>query len=185
MSATETQIKTQIPSGTWSSDRIHSNATFEVAHMGASTFRGRVKDFDARLVAGDEGIELVGSARVETLDIDEENLRAHLLSPEFFDAERYPEIRFTANEVTENGDELVVGGELEIKGVTKPVSARADVRPVVSGPDGGERFGLELDTTIDRTEFGLDWNMELPSGGPVLANDVRLVVSLELVREEA
>jgi polyisoprenoid-binding protein YceI len=185
MTATQTKIETGIPAGKWHSDRVHSSATFEVGHLGTSTFRGRVRDFDASLVAGEDGLVLDGTARVESLDIDEENLRAHLLSPEFFDAERHPEIRFRADRIGEDGDGLVVHGELEIKGHGGEVEAQAKVGPVVSGPDGSERVALDLDTTIDRTEYGLNWNMELPNGGQALGNEVRLVVNLELIREEA
>jgi polyisoprenoid-binding protein YceI len=183
--ATQTQSQTTIPAGRWSSDRIHSSATFEVGHLGISTFSGRVKDFDAKLNATDDGFELEGAANVETLDIDEENLRAHLLSPEFFDVERYPQIRFRTDGVSEDADGLVVIGELEIKGIAKRVEARGRVGELGVDASGGDRIGLELETVIDRTEFGLNWNMELPNGEPALANDVRLVVSLELVREEA
>jgi polyisoprenoid-binding protein YceI len=183
--ATATQTQTKIPAGNWSTDRVHSSATFEVGHMGTSTFNGKVKDFEAKLVATDDGFKIDGSANVETLDIDEENLRAHLLSPEFFDVERYPQIHFRTDGVTASDGGLTVTGELEIKGIAKRVEAQGRVGELAIGPDGSNRIGLELETVIDRFEFGLDWNMELPTGEPVLANDVRLIVRLELVREEA
>lgn len=181
---TTIQAHRTIPTGLWKSDLTHSSATFEVGHNGVSTFNGKVKKFDAGLSVGDE-FELNGSARVESLDIDEENLKAHLLSPEFFDAERHPEIRFHADQLSETDDGLVVSGDLEIKGTTKRVEAKATAGEPGTDPTGAQRVALELETEIDRTEFGLDWNMELPGGGPVLANEVRLLVSLELVKQEA
>jgi polyisoprenoid-binding protein YceI len=181
---TTTQAHRTVPAGTWASDRTHSSATFEVGHLGASTFNGRVKDFAATLRVSDGGFDLEGGARVESLDIDEENLKAHLLSPEFFDVERHPEIRFSADEIDESGERLVVRGDLEIKGNKRRVETIADVGETITGPAGKEVVGLDLETVIDRNEFGLTWNADLPGGGKALADDVRLVVHLELIQEE-
>jgi polyisoprenoid-binding protein YceI len=183
--STTTYAQRTVPAGKWAADRTHSSATFEVGHLGVSTFRGAVKDFDATLEVGDGSFELDGRARVESFDVDEPNLKGHLLSPEFFDAERHPEIRFQASELVETDEGIVVNGELEIRGTSKPVAAHAEVGEPGVGPDGVERVSLELSTTIDRTEYGLGWNMDLPNGGKALANDVGLTVILELVREEA
>jgi len=179
------QAQRTVPAGKWAADRTHSYATFEVGHLGISTFRGAVKDFDAKLDVTDGSFELDGGARVESFDVDDVNLKAHLLSPEFFDAERHPEIHFRAGELSEEAGGLVVRGELEIRGTVKPVQARATVGEPGVGAAGDERVALELETTIDRTDYGLGWNMDLPNGGKALQNDVRLIVSLELVREEA
>jgi polyisoprenoid-binding protein YceI len=183
--STTTYAQRTVPAGKWAADRTHSSATFEVGHLGVSTFRGAVKDFDATLEVTDDRFELDGGARVESFDVDEPNLKGHLLSPEFFDAERHPEIRFRAGELVEGPDGLVVKGELEIRGNSNPVDAHAEVGEVGAGPDGVERVELVLSTTIDRTEYGLGWNMDLPGGGKTLANEVGLTVILELVREEA
>jgi polyisoprenoid-binding protein YceI len=181
---TTIQAHRTVPAGSWTSDRTHSSATFEVGHNGVSTFNGKVKDFAATLEVGDGNFDLQGSARVESLDIDEENLRAHLLSPEFFDLERYPEIRFSADEIDDSGERLIVRGDLEIKGNKKRVEATAEVGETLTGLAGKEVVGLDLETVIDRNEFGLTWNADLPGGGKALADDVRLVVHLELAREE-
>ena len=181
---TTIQAQRTVPAGTWASDRTHSSATFEVGHNSVATVSGKVKDFAATLEAADGKFDLQGSARVESLDIDEENLRAHLLSPEFFDVERHPEIRFSADEVDDSGERLVVRGELGIKGNTRRIEATAEVGDVITGLAGKEVFGLDLETVIDRNEYGLTWNADLPGGGKVLADDVTLRVHLELVREE-
>ncbi len=183
--STTTFPKRTVPAGKWAADRTHSSATFEVGHLGVSTFRGAVKVFDATLEVTDDRFELDGGARVESFDVDEPNLKGHLLSPEFFDAERHPEIRFRAGELTEGDDGLVLKGELEIRGTSKAVVAHAEVGESGVGPDGSDRVSLELSTIIDRTEYGLGWNMDLPNGGKALADEVRLTVVLELVREEA
>jgi polyisoprenoid-binding protein YceI len=174
-----TQIEQLIPTGTWASDPVHSSIGFAVKHMGVTPFRGGFKTFDATLADG----TLVGSAPVETIQTDDENLTGHLLSPEFFDAERYPVLRFESTEIRRNGDEVTIDGLLTLRGESRPVELRGTITGPLSDPYGNNRLGLELETTIDRTEFGINWNAELPSGGQVLANDVKLSAQLELVQQ--
>jgi polyisoprenoid-binding protein YceI len=174
---------TQIPAGTWSDDKVHSSVGFAVKHMVVSTFRGRFEDFNATLVSGEDGsLRLEGAVKADTIVVKDENLAAHLKSPEFFDTERYPEITFASTLVRAEGGELIVDGELTIKGHTRPIEARGTItEPVVTFGDV-EKIGIELEATVDRTEYGLDWNAPLPKGGFALANDVKLVVSLELLK---
>ena len=172
--------------GTWVLDPIHSSASFAVKHMVVSTFRGRFEDFDATLTANEDGDgKLVGTVDVGSIVVKDENLAAHLQSPEFFDAERHPELRFESTDIrrTGDGDEVVVDGELPIKGITKPVEARGTLEgPAVTFGDVN-KVGLTLEAIIDRTEFGLNWNAPLPKGGFALANDVKLIVELELAEQ--
>jgi polyisoprenoid-binding protein YceI len=170
---------TQPLQGTYVFDPIHSSASFSVKHMIVSTFRGRFEKFDATLVDG----KLTGTVDVGSIVVKDENLAAHLQSPEFFDAERYPELRFVSSEIRPDGDEVVVDGELTIKGVTKAVEARGTIEgPAVTFGDVN-KIGLSLEAIIDRTEFGLSWNAPLPKGGFALANDVKLIVELELAEQ--
>ena len=113
----------------------------------------------------------------------EENLYGHLLSPEFFDAEQHPEIIFESKEISKDGDQLVVNGELTVKGNTKPVLARGGISGPLLGPDENERLGIDLETKVDRHDYGLDWQMDLPGGGGVLGDEVTLTVHLELIKE--
>jgi polyisoprenoid-binding protein YceI len=177
-----TATATRIPNGTWSIDHAHSSATFAVRHAGLSLFRGSFRDLDAKLEVGDEGTVLSGEVKVESIDIDDENIRPHLLSPEFFDVERHPEVSFRSTQVDFEGDELRVVGELEIAGNVREVRAKGSVRGPVPGPVG-DKLGLDLEATIDRTEFGMNWQMDMPDGSPALANDVSLRVELELAKE--
>jgi polyisoprenoid-binding protein YceI len=173
------EITEAVPTGTWASDPVHSSIGFAVKHMGVTPFRGTFKTFEATLVDG----KLVGSAPVETIQTDDENLTGHLLSPEFFDADRHPVLRFESAAIRRDGEEITVDGELTLKGVSRPVELRGAVTGPLGDPYGKERLGLELETTIDRTDFGIDWNAELPSGGRVLADDVKLNAQLELVQQ--
>lgn len=178
MSTTIEAVET-VPAGTWKSDPVHSSVGFAVRHMGVTPFRGGFKKFGASLEHG----RLVGTAEVESIVTDDENLTGHLLSPEFFDSARFPELRFESSEIQRDGDQIVVRGQLTLKGVTKPVELRGTVTGPLADPYGGSRFGLELQTTIDRTAFGIDWNADLPAGGQVVANDVKLTAELELVKD--
>jgi polyisoprenoid-binding protein YceI len=171
-------VATAVPSGTWTVDGVHSSIGFEVEHM-VSTFRGRFEDYDAQLVDG----KLVGTVAVPSVKVYDENLEAHLQSPDFFDAQLHPELRFESRELAIDEDgSLTLEGDLTIKGITKPVTARGRYAHAEADMAGGERIGLALETSVDRREFGLEWNAPLPKGGFVLGNDVTLTVALELVK---
>jgi polyisoprenoid-binding protein YceI len=166
-----------IPTGTWTLDSTHSSVGYSVRHSGVSLFKGDVTAFDAIL---EEGV-LRGSADVTGINVQDENLQGHLLSPDFFDAERFPRVSFESAEIRRDGDEVVVDGELEIRGVKQPVTLTGTIAGPVAGP-AGEKLGLHLETVIDRTNFGMTWNMDLPGGGPILDNQVTLTADLELAR---
>jgi polyisoprenoid-binding protein YceI len=173
---------TSLPAGTWTIDQSHSRAEFEVEHAGISVFRGGFTPIEASLAVQDGGAVLEGTVSVSSVSIDDENIRPHLLSPEFFDADRNPEVRFRSTAISGDADDLRVSGELSMAGVSRAVEARGRLRgPVSLGPV--ERLTLELETAIDRTDYGMNWQMDLPGGGTALANEVKLVVSLELNKE--
>ena len=171
----------QLPTGNWQLDKIHSSAGFAVKHMVVATFRGRFEDFDATLDVDDNGeAKLVGTVKTDSIVVKDENLAGHLKSPDFFDTERYPELRFESTSVRLDGDELIVDGELTIKGNTRPVSARGAIVGPHEDIAGNTKVGVNLETVIDRTQFGLNWNAPLPKGGFALENDVTLTIELEL-----
>jgi polyisoprenoid-binding protein YceI len=173
----------QLPTGTWKLDPIHSTAGFAVKHMVVATFRGRFEDFDATLDVDENGeAKLVGTVRTNSIVVKDENLAAHLQSPDFFDSERYPELRFESGSVRREGDEVVVDGELTIKGNTHPVQGRGAYVDPHEDIAGTTKIGLTLETVVDRTKFGLNWNAPLPKGGFALADDVALQIELELAR---
>src|ERR1051325_587170 len=174
-----TEVVSSVPTGTWKADPVHSSIGFSVQHMGVLPFRGGFGAFEASLVDG----RLVGTAQVESFETDDENLTGHLLSPEFFDAERHPELRFVSTEIRRDGDDFAIDGELTLKGTTRPIELRGRIAGPITDPYGGSRIGLALSTTVDRTDFAIDWNADLPSGGKLLGNDVDLIAELELIQE--
>jgi polyisoprenoid-binding protein YceI len=172
----------QIPTGNWQVERVHSTVGFAVKYT-VSTFRTRFADYDAELTVAENGsLRLVGTVDPRSIAILDDNLAAHLQTPDFFDSERYPELRFEATNARRNGDEIVFDGELTIKDHTHPVEARGTISGPAIALGDVEKIGLELTAVVDRTKFGLDWNAPLPRGGLALANEVTLSVDLQLVR---
>ncbi len=178
--STISETRTALPTGTWQVDPVHSTVGFSVKHMVVANFRG---GFDTFSVTLDE-TGLRGTVDVASIGVSEPNLNGHLLSPDFFDAERNPQLSFNSTAIRVEGDKLDIDGELTIKGTTRPVKITGTVTGPVTHPfDGSSRLGLELETVVDRTAFGLDWNAPLPTGGFAVGNDVKLVAELELVEE--
>ena len=175
-------VSATTPVGTWQLDKIHSSVGFEVAYLGG-TFRGDFRDVAAQLVLDESRAALTGSAVVSSVDVKDENLSVHLQSPDFFDAERYPELLFTADELGIDEESVEARGDLTIKGVTKPVVVSGTIAEPLTDPFGNERLGVRLTTTVDRTDFGVSWNAELPTGEPALSNEVKLLAELYFVRK--
>jgi polyisoprenoid-binding protein YceI len=183
---TESLMSTTIfaiaPAGTWSLDPVHSRVDFEVSYL-AGTFKGEFHDISAELTVEGERASLEGTAKVSSVDVKDENLSAHLQSPDFFDAERHPELRFAAADIRLGADpKISVDGELTIRGVTRPVNVTGTVSAPITDAYGNDRIGLNLTTSVDRTEFGLNWNQPLPSGDPALATDVTILAELQFVK---
>jgi len=175
MSTTETQA---VPTGTWSVDKVHSNIGFAVDYM-AGTFTGTFSDFDASLTDG----VLKGAAKVASVQVKDENLAGHLQSPDFFDAERNPELTFESKSVDVDGDKVKIDGEITIKGHTEPVEITGVFTEPFDDPFGGTRLGLKLEATVDRDKFGVSWNNPLPSGEPALSNEVTIIADLQLSKQ--
>jgi polyisoprenoid-binding protein YceI len=173
--------------GTYRAQPLPSSFAFAVRHSGVFWYRGSLSDVAATLRGDGAGdaLALEGSARVDSISVVEPSaMRANVLGPDFFDAERHPEITFrsTAVRLADDG-RAEVDGELTIRGVTRPVTAGghyASPRPT----SFGEVAGLELQTSFDRREFGFEWQMPLPGGGDAVGWDVEVDIDLLLKRED-
>jgi polyisoprenoid-binding protein YceI len=162
-------------------DPVHSQVGFAV-HYHVGTFRGSFAPVHAQLeVDGEGNATLTGSTAVDAVKVQDENLSAHLLAPDFFDAERTPEISFTSTSIRPSGEGLEIEGELTIKGITVPVRAKGRVGEQERYMDR-PYLGLELEATLDRADFGLNWNNPLPNGDPALANEVTVTAELFLTK---
>lgn len=171
--------------GTYTTDPVHSSFAFAVRYMGVSTFRGTLADVAATLTADGGAVALEGVAEVESISIrTPQQFRDHVLSPDFFDVASHPQVSFRSTRVELSDDgRAVVEGDLTIRGTTLPVRAEGAWAPETEVL-GGRKAGLTLETTIDRTAYGLAWNADLPAGGKALSNDVTLTIELALVPEQ-
>lgn len=173
--------QTTIPAGVWALDPVHSKAAFAVKYSGVATFRGHFSQVDAELRDG----TLTGSVDVSSVEVPIAQLKGHLQAPDFFDAEQHPHIAFTASDLAVDGERLTVRGELTIKGTTRPLEATGTFGGPYTGMTGAEAVALSLETVVNRHDFGISWNADLPTGGKALADDVTLTVDLVLTRAEA
>jgi polyisoprenoid-binding protein YceI len=176
-----TIVQQDVPAATWGLDNIHSSVGFAIKYM-VSTFKAEFERFDATLDTTGDQPRLSGTVDPSSIKLKDENFHAHLQSPEFFDTERHPAITFESTSFRIDGDQLIVDGNLTIKGDTRPVEARGEFTPPHEDPFGGTRLGVHLEAIVDRTHFGLNWNNPLPKGGLALANETKLVVDLALVK---
>ena len=169
----------QVPTDTYGLDPVHSTIGFGVRYNKLATFRSSFDKVDARLADG----VLTGSADASSIVIDEPNFKGHLMTADFFDVENTPTITFRSTEIraAEDGS-AEVDGELTIRGVTKPVTATGTY---AAGPDafGNERVAFGIETTVDRREFGINWQNQLPDGSEALAWDVTISADLQLVKQ--
>lgn len=166
-----------VPTGTWNADPHHSQVGFSVRHMKISTIRGTFPEVTATLTGGDVPT-LTGKIAIAGVTTRDESRDGHLLSPDFFDAERYPEASFTATVV----EPTRVVGEFTLKGVTKEIELAATFTGPDTDPWENDRLGVELEGEVNRHDYGVSWNTALPGGGFLLEDEVKLFASFSFVK---
>ncbi|AXK45844.1 YceI family protein [Brachybacterium saurashtrense] len=169
--------------GTWTLDPTHTAASFTVRHAGISKVRGQFTELEGALQVAEGGQDLAFSATLKTESVSTSNADrdGHLRSGDFFDAETFPEIRFTSTGV--EGETLT--GELTIRDITKPVSLDFAYEGAATDPFGTYRAGFTGETTISRKEFGLTWNAALEAGGVLVADEVKISIEAEFTAPTA
>ncbi|GCE11297.1 polyisoprenoid-binding protein [Tengunoibacter tsumagoiensis] len=169
----------------WEIDATHSQVVFAVKHMVVSTAKGSFNVFRGSLNIDTETPSnswVEAEADVASLDTRDKNRDGHLLSPDFFDVEKYPTITFKSTNVESvGGNDYKVTGDLTIHGVTKSVVFDAEYGGQVKDPYGLQRAGVNAHTKISRKDFGLTWSATLETGGLVLADDVKIEIELEAI----
>jgi len=183
MSVAENRVAQMLATSTWQVDPVHSVVEFSVRHMMIATVKGRFRDFDGVIIAG-EVPSIAGAIRVASLETLDAQRDEHLRSSDFFDAERFPEITFESEgiQLNGNGRRFVIPGALTIKDVTRPLALGGNFRGSGVHPDGGERIAFGLWAHLDRTDFGLVWNRALETGGMLVGNTVELAVDVSAIR---
>jgi polyisoprenoid-binding protein YceI len=170
---------------TWAIDPSHTQVGFIVRHLMISNVKGRFPDVTGsiRLDPNNPSPDVDVSIRVGSLTTGDDKRDAHLLSADFLHADLHPLIRFRGQRIEGNVDSsFALHGELTIRGVTRPVSVH--VRPGrVTDPCGNQRVGYTASATINRKDFGLEWNMGLEAGGVLVGDEVKITIEAELVRQ--
>ncbi|WP_226678357.1 YceI family protein [Mesobacillus jeotgali] len=168
----------------WTVDQNHSAIGFEVKHMMVSKVKGEFESYTADVEAADLTDLTTASiafkidvASIHTRNEDRDN---HLKSADFFDVENYPTIDFKSTNITKDGDDYKVTGDLTIKDATKPVTFNVEFGGKGTNPWGVEVYGFEAETKINREEFGLTWNAALETGGVLVGKDIKIKVELEM-----
>jgi polyisoprenoid-binding protein YceI len=178
------EVLTEVPAGTWDVDPVHSTIGFEVRHLGISTFRGRFNGFNGAIESDENGLQRVeGEIEASSIDINDPQLGGHLQGEDFFHSEVHPKLRFASTAVEGLGEGVYrVAGELEMRGVSKPIELDVRVDGVGSVQAENDRISLIAEGVVDRTAYGMTWNSTLANGLPALAEKVRLVLNVEAVR---
>jgi polyisoprenoid-binding protein YceI len=177
---------TLIPTGTWVIDPAHSSVEFQVKHMGIATVRGKFNAFEGRIeVPGDlDAASASGTVEVASVDTNEDQRDAHLRSPDFFDAERFPRLSFGSTSIRAVDEETVlVTGELTLHGVTREITLEAVVEGTDVDPWGNERVGLEVTGQLSRGDYGMRFNQALGSGNMLVSDKVKLLLDISAVKQ--
>ncbi len=171
---------------TWNLDPTHSELQFKVKHLMITTVTGNLKSFDASLKADNDDFstaEISFEGDIHSLDTGNTDRDNHLKSGDFFDAEKFPTMRFISSSVEKEGEDLVVKGDLSIRDVTKPVKLTAEFGGIATDPWGNTKAGFTLSGKINRNDFGLNWNAALETGGVMVSEDVRILGELQFVKQ--
>jgi polyisoprenoid-binding protein YceI len=182
MTAT-TSTDTALPAGTWKLDTVHSSIAFSVHYM-VARYRSGFSTFDATLTTTDDGLSLEGTADVASIEIGMDAFREHLLSADYFDAARHPQIRFAASEIRRAGDRVEMDGELALLGTTLPLAVTGAIGGPAPHPYGATVAGLTLQAVVDRAAFGMRSNIDMPDGKLAIANDVTIEAALQFTLDE-
>jgi polyisoprenoid-binding protein YceI len=175
----------RVPTGTWTVDPTHSSIEFQVKHMMIATVRGRFNEFEGAIEAAEDIADsrVWGVVKTASIDTNEPNRDGHLRGPDFFDVERYPEIRFASTRIDPLGGPVFrTVGDLTIRDVTREVELEAVVEGAQRDPFGQERVGVRCEGSINRTDFGLRWQQALESGGFLVGEIVTVIVDVSAVK---
>ena len=173
--------------GTFDLDQAHSRIGFSARHMMVSKVRGRFAEFSGSITIAEEPLASTAEANIKTSSIDtgSADRDQHLISPDFLDVEKFPEITFRTVRVTaRKGSEFTVLGDLTIKDVTREIELTLDLEGVGVSPWGKQVMGFSMTAEIDREDFGITWNVALETGGVLVGKTVKLEIEGEAVRRD-
>lgn len=172
---------------TWKIDPAHSEVQFKVRHLMITTVTGYFRHFDLIVETEDDDFmqakKLEFTADASSIDTNSEQRDAHLRSADFFDAEKFGQIRFSGKVFERAGDDFKLTGDLTIRGITKPVTVNVHFGGIVIDPYGQTKAGFEVEGKISRKEFGLVWNAMTEAGQVVVGDDIRVLCEVQLIKQ--
>jgi polyisoprenoid-binding protein YceI len=173
---------------TWKVDIAHSKVQFTVSHMVISEVTGRFKDFDATLIQTSDDFsnsKLSAIIKANSINTDNEKRDGHLRSPDFFDAQKYPEITFTSKSFEKKGkDSYKITGDFTMHGITKSVVLDTRLNGQIADPWGNNIVGFKATTSVSRKDYGIVWNKALETGGFLVGDNVDVLIIVELQKEK-
>lgn len=174
----------------WQLDAVHSSISFTVKHLGLSKVRGEFKEFSVAAKGDDKSGKLetlTGTVKVSSIDTQNKDRDGHLQSDDFFNAEKFPELKLALKKITWKGNEFVADAEVTMRDVTKPVQFKGEVstpRLVDFGQGATLRTGYTANGKVSRKDFGLKWN-KIIEGTSVVSDEVQIELNVELFSEPA
>jgi polyisoprenoid-binding protein YceI len=187
MTTTISPVANEIPgylAGTWTIDPSHSEVGFTVRHLMVSKVRGRFSGFEGQIVTAEDPLasSLQATVNLASIDTDNADRDAHIRSADFFEVERYPTMTYESTGVRRDGDHLVVDGELSLHGVTRPVPLHLEVNGFQANtPFGDTRVGFSASGELNRSDFGIAFNLPIDGGGVVVGEKVQLNIEVEAI----
>lgn len=179
-----TTATTQLPTGTWAIDPVHSSISFSVRHLVVSKVRGTFDTFSGAITVAEDGTPAVNAEiAVDSVNTRNEQRDQHLKAADFFDVEKFPSATFVSTGVRTDGDNYVVDGDFTLKGVTRPISLKLEFNGVNPGMGHGEVAGFEASVVLNRKDFGIDIDMPLETGGAVVGDKVTISLDIEALKQ--
>jgi polyisoprenoid-binding protein YceI len=171
----------------WNIDNLHSVVGFKVRHMMISNVSGTFGDFSAQATTQGDDFSTAKfnfKAAIDTINTGVADRDGHLKSADFFDAANHPELLFHSTNVKQlASDELEINGELTLRGVTKPISLKAEYAGIAVDPYGQTKAGLSITGKINRSDFGLVWSAITEAGKVVIGDEIKLDCEIQLIKQ--
>lgn len=168
--------------GTWKLDAAHSEIAFSVRHLAISKVKGTFENFDVTVVTTDNPLEskLTASIEVASINTRQKDRDAHLRTNDFFNAEQFPTIDFVSTGLRHEGDELLIDGDLTLRGITKPVTFAGEFGGIIVNGYGQTVAGGSFTTKINRLDFDVKWNAAVEAGGFTLGDQVTITIDAQV-----
>ena len=172
---------------TWKVDPMHSDVQFKIRHLMVTNVTGSFKKFDVTVETETEDFSTAKSieftAEIDSISTNDDQRDAHLKGADFFEAEKYPQLKFTSTHFEKNGEDATINGNLSMKDATKPVTLNVEMGGNVVDPYGRSKAGFTVTGKISRKEYGLTWGAVTEAGNVVLGDDVRFTCEIQLVKQ--